>query len=329
MLRYLAVACAFTLSLANSGLAQGAGAPTDQPVDTEYKDIPSPFEDIETRRKIGYGRLFTNDTIGDGQDRWRTGAYTFSNAYGYAWNGAAPSRFGELLEFRLQGQIIAPDNLAQADPNDRPWAGAVSVGLHTHGVTRGLDYAVGADLVVIGPQTQLDSLQEAVHNLFGKPTASAGVLALQIPDTIRPTVVGELGRTYEFGDAMSLRPFAEMRAGDETLARVGADFMFGSVGQKELLARESITGQRYRVVYNSQPGYSLTVGADTAYVSDSVYLPENRGYQLSDRRDRVRAGVHWQGGNASAFYGLTYLGREFSGQSEGQVTGSVRLKLRF
>lgn len=329
MLRYLVAVCALTLSFSDPGQAQDTGATGAAQVDTEYEHIPSPFEGVRTRRKIGYGRLFTNDVIGDGQDRWRTGSYTFSNAYGYGWDGRAPTRFGELLEFRLQGQIIAPDNLVQVNPADRPWAGALAFGLHTHGVTRGLDYALGADLVLIGPQTHLDDLQDAVHKLLGKPRPGAGVLALQIPDTVRPSVVGEVGRTYEFGDAVSLRPFAEMRAGDETLARIGADFMFGSVGRSELLARESITGQRYRVIYDSRPGYSLTVGADMAYVSDSVYLPESRGYQPSDRRDRVRAGVHWQGENASAFYGLTYLGREFAGQSEGQVTGSIRVKLRF
>jgi hypothetical protein len=29
------------------------------------------------------------------------------------------------------------------------------------------------------------------------------------------------------------------------------------------------------------------------------------------------------------FYGLTWLGEEFAGQSEGQLVGSVRLSLRF
>lgn len=66
-----------------------------------------------------------------------------------------------------------------------------------------------------------------------------------------------------------------------------------------------------------------------AYVANSVYLSEDRGYQLTGHRDRVRTGIHWQGKNASAFYGLTYLGRGFAGQSEGQITGLIRVKLRF
>lgn len=328
MLRIIAVTLALTVWAYAPSRAQSPVA-AEQKVDTEHQATPSPFDGSAKRRSLGYGRLTTNDAIGDGQDRWRTGSVTMSRAFGYEWTGVAPSRLFELLETRAQGQIIAPDNLTRVDLRDRPYAGALALGVHTHSYNRGLEFALGADLVIIGPQTNLDDLHSALHSLLGKPEPSAGVLALQIADTIRPTAVAEVGRTYSFGDALDVRPFAEARAGDETLVRIGADLTFGSVGRGELQARESITGQRYRVIYRSDPGYSLTIGGDFAYVSDSVYLPENRGYQLTDRRDRVRAGINWQGQNASAFYGLTYLGREFEGQAEGQVAGSVRLKLRF
>ena len=33
--------------------------------------------------------------------------------------------------------------------------------------------------------------------------------------------------------------------------------------------------------------------------------------------------------NAGLFYGLTYLGKEFEGQREGQVTGSLNVKFNF
>ena len=299
----------------------------EMPVDTEYQDTPSPF--TTKRRALGYGRLTSNDFIGDGQDRWRTGSVTMSRAWGYSWDGTAPLQFGELLETRVQGQILTPDNLKQVNLNDRPFAGVLSIGVHTHMYNRGLEYAVGVDLVVIGPQTRLDQLQREVHNLFGSDKASDAVLALQIGNQIRPTFVAEIGQTFSLSPSLDIRPFVEVRAGDETLARVGADITIGTVTKGELLSRESITGQRYRLIYQSAPGYSLVVGGDIAYVSDSVYLPENRGYQLTSHRDRLRAGVHWQGENASVFYGLTYLGQEFSGQSEGQITGSIRVKLRF
>lgn len=323
-----AAALASGLTLSGAVLAQDVAEADGSQADTEYSDVPSPFA-ASKRHRIGYGRLTTNDLIGDGEDRWRTGSVTTSRIYGYGWDGAAPARFGDLIEFRLQGQIIAPQNLTTVDTSDRPWAGALSFGLHSHMQRGESEYALGADLVVIGPQTQLDSLQDALHDLLGAPRPSDAMLALQIPNKIRPTLVAEAGQVIDLGNAVSLRPFAEVRVGDETLVRIGADFNFGSVGRGELLVRESVTGQRYRAVYNSVPGYSFTVGGDIAYVADSVYLPEDRGYELTSHRDRARVGVHWQGENASAFYGLTYLGKEFSGQDEGQLTGSLRLKLRF
>lgn len=120
-------------------------------------------------------------------------------------------------------------------------AGALSIGLHTHSNHDGLELVLGADLVVIGPQTRLDHLQKGVHKMFGKPGPNSAVLALQIGDKLRLTAVAELARTYSLNDALVLRPFAEARAGDETLLRIGIDLTIGSVGKGELLSRESIT----------------------------------------------------------------------------------------
>ncbi len=327
MLRYVLTALiATSLSDAPAALAQ-TSASGDTVVDTVNQDIPSPFP--TKRRSLGYGRLTTNDLIGDGKDRWRTGSITMSRAWGYEWTGTAPSRLGQLLETRVQGQIIAPDNLGKVDLTDRPYAGVLTLGLHTYASNYGYDYSLGLDVAIIGPQTRLDQLQKSLHKLFSGTTPSDAVLALQIPNTFRPTFVGEIGRTFRVSETVDIRPFAELRVGDETLARVGADISFGTIGRGELLSRESITGQRYRVIYDSAPSFSFVVGGDVAYVSDSVYLPQDRGYQLTDRRDRLRAGIHWQGENASAFYGVTYLSEEFTAQSAGQVVGSIRVKLRF
>ena len=292
-------------------------------------DTVAPFPGQDRRQRLGYGRLTTNDLIGDGKDRWRTGSVTSSRVWGYGWDGAAPQSFGDLLELRLQGQIIQPDSLRQAVPGDRPWAGALSFGLHTHWTQGQTEFALGGDLVVIGPQTQLDHLQTNLHNLLGISQPSSAVLTQQIGDKVRPTLVAEVGQIYSFGTTTRVRPFAEARAGDETLVRIGADITFGSFGDGELMVRESVTGQRYRTVRDPSSGFSFLVGADSAYVASSVYLPEDRGYDLTDRRDRVRAGVHWQGEGRSIFYGATWLGREFEGQPEGQVVGSVRLQFQF
>nr|WP_256474272.1 lipid A-modifier LpxR family protein [Lutimaribacter sp. EGI FJ00013] len=58
-------------------------------------------------------------------------------------------------------------------------------------------------------------------------------------------------------------------------------------------------------------------------------MPADRGYDLTDMRTRLRLGVHHDGRLGSLFYGLTWLGKEFEAQPDGQLTGSLRLRVRF
>lgn len=281
------------------------------------------------RERLGYGRIFNNDLIGDGQDRWRTGNIASSRVWGPSWEGRVPARFGELLELRFNGEIIAPENLSSPAPGDRPYAGALSLGLHTHFQGGPVDYAVGADLVVIGPQTQLDEFQDALHNVTGGRDLSRSLKRNQVSNEIRPSAVFEAGRDFDLGPAR-LRPFAEARLGVEDLIRIGADVTFGGVGEGELLIRDPVTGQRYRTIYAPHPGYSFVLGGDVAYVDDSDYLPSGSGVKASEDRTRLRAGLHWEGrGGTALYYGLTWLSKEFDGQREGQFVGSLRLRLRF
>jgi len=69
---------------------------------------PSFAQDRET---LGYGRLFTNDFLGDTQDRWRTGSYSFSIVRGSDWGGDLASTPRPVLEYRLRSEIIAPGAL--------------------------------------------------------------------------------------------------------------------------------------------------------------------------------------------------------------------------
>lgn len=282
------------------------------------------------RAKLGYGRLITNDYIGDGEDRWRTGSLTSSRVWGPEWTGRAPARFGDLIELRLGAEILAPENLGSPDAGDRPYAGTLSVGVHTHYRWKGFDMAVGADMVITGADTGLGSLQRELHDLLGVDAPSDATLDAQIGDGFHPTLVAEMARVVPISGDMTLRPFLEGRAGAETLLRAGIDLTVGRIGQGELLIRENATGQRYRVIQNAQyEGFTFVIGADLAQVVDSIYLPQDRGYDLRNSRERVRAGLHWQGSSASAFYGLTYLGREFEAQEEGQLVGSVRINFNF
>lgn len=281
-------------------------------------------------QNLGHGRLMTNDYFGDGKDRWRTGAWTSSRVWGSGWDGHVPRAFGELIELRLSSEIFAPDNLARAVAGDRPYAGALSIGGHTHFKVRGFDAAVGVDLVVTGAGTGLGSFQRSVHKILDVRQPSRATLDGQIPGGVHPTLVTELAHDLALAPNLRLRPFIEARAGAETMLRGGADLTFGAVGIRDLLVRESVTGHRYRVIHDPQAsGFSFLLGADMAHVTDSIFLPQENGFDLTDSRDRLRAGVHWQGARASAFYGLTYLGEEFEAQKEGQIVGSIRINLSF
>ncbi|MFT6459009.1 lipid A-modifier LpxR family protein [Pseudophaeobacter arcticus] len=281
------------------------------------------------RHKIGYGLMFSNDLLGDGKDRWRTGAVTSSRIYGQVWQGQAPAGFGELLELRLQGQILAPADLVVANPADRPWAGVLTVELNSHMQRRGTEISLGGGLAVLGPQTQLDEMQGWFHDLAGAPQPSDAVLNGQIGNTFRPVISAEVGHSFSLSNRAALRPFVEARAGDETYLRAGVDVTYGQLAQGGLLIRETVTGQRYHTLQGEATGLTLTAGADIAYVAKSAFLPETSGYSLEHNRHRARLGLRWQGQGVSAFYGLSYLGKEFSSQSEGQLTGALQVQLRF
>lgn len=58
------------------------------------------------------------------------------------------------------------------------------------------------------------------------PAPASGLLRNQITNSIRPTVVMEMGRSFDVSNHSHIRPFVEARAGFETLVRVGFDLTF-------------------------------------------------------------------------------------------------------
>lgn len=278
---------------------------------------------------IGTARIFTNDFLGDGEDRWRTGAYAITKMRASEeWDGTFPEAFGEMVEWRFRTDILAPSNLVDGGPNDRRYAGTLTFGLHTYFSRQSLDYTLGLDLVAVGPSTGVGSFQRSIHHILGAPQAESS-LDNQIEDAIMPTLSGTASKQIRISEQSSFRPFAEFRAGDETFVRIGGDYHFGLVGQNDLWLRDVATGQPYRATFERISGVSLLVGGDVAYVGNSQYLDSSDGVTLETTRVRARAGVHWQGEKHSVFYGFTYLGKDFDEQSEGQIVGSVALRRRF
>jgi hypothetical protein len=281
----------------------------------------------QDRVTLGWGRMFTNDGIGDGKDRWRTGSYTLSRVRGPSWSGELPATFGEILEFRIRADVIAPENLRVQPPGDRRYAGVLTLGLHSHFRMAGLDTSVGLDLAITGEQSGVSDLQDALHDLLG--LTRPRVANTQIGNGFHPTLVVETGRSIDLGTT-TIRPFAEAQAGLETFVRAGVDLSFGSYDKGALMLRDHTSGQRYRAVAGQvTPGFTFSLGGDVAHVFDSELLPEGGAAVLEDKRTRLRAGVTWQGNRTSVFYGVTWLGKEFVGQREDQVVGSLNVRLNF
>ncbi len=277
-------------------------------------------------RQLGFGMLVVNDSFGDRRDRWQTASVATSRVYGRDWQGALPDRPGAVVEVRFGAQIIAPANLTSPGI-DRLYATALSLGAHTHYRSGGWDVTLGGDLVLTGPQTGLDEVQDNLHQAFGLVGPSAATRANQVGNAVHPTLVVEMGREISFGTAR-LRSFVEGRAGAETLLRGGVDLMFGQ-GVGDLMARDPVTGHRYRAISGGGTGMGFVLGADIAHVADSAFFPARSPVALDDARGRVRAGVSWQGDRAGGFYGLTWLTPEAQRQSEGQLVGAIRVNFRF
>jgi hypothetical protein len=272
-------------------------------------------------------RQFTNDTIADRQDRWRSGGFAVSAFRGTDWTGRLPSRPFEVMEYRFRGEVISPDNLNNPDPDDRLYAGTWWVGAHTHFDWRGLELTAGADIAVTGEQSGIRRLQGAIHDIVSMPTMNIG--DHQVEDGVYLHGTLELARSLRW-DGGELRPFLEVQAGVETMARAGFDVTFGSLGEGGLRSRDPITGQRLEgIVGDTDGGWSFVLGADIAAIESSVFLPEDRGYEILDRRHRLRAGMNYGFGDRNVFYGVTYMSEEFVGQGEGQLVGSLSLGLRF
>ena len=281
------------------------------------------------RVTLGFGRLFSNDFLGDGKDRWRTGAYVVSWLRGPEGTEARGD-FGEVLEFRFGATMITPASLTAPVASDRRYAGVLSFGLHSHFTQGALEMSTGVDLVLTGPQTGISGFQEEMHELFGATLPSPAVLANQIPDRIMPTAVIEAAHPVALGSRATLRPFVEAQAGAETFVRIGGDVLIGAGFTQGLVLRDGTTGQLYQGARGQMgTGLSFLLGADVAHVGHSAYLPASDGYELTDVRARARAGVQYRGERFGAFYGVTWLGEEFEAQPGGQVLGSINIQLNF
>ena len=284
----------------------------------------------QERVTLGWGRILNNDFLGDGKDRWRSSSYGVSLVRGPDWDGVLPGRPGEILDYRVRGEIVAPRALTGPERKDRAFAGTLSVGLHTHWAMGRTEISAGLDLVATGPQTGWTDAQDWFHDVVNEPRPSDFVVENQVADALYSTATAELGYPVELAPGLAARPFVETQYGIENLLRVGVDFRLGTLGNAALDLRDPTTGQRYRAIAQDGFGWEWVAGADYALLGDSAFFPESFGTRARDSRWRARLGTHWQGArNVTFFYGATYLSEEYVGQPEGQVVGSIKLNFNF
>jgi hypothetical protein len=279
--------------------------------------------DLTAQQAIGNGRLFNNDLIGDGQDRWRTGSYVFSHMRAAEPYEGTLRGIGEVMEYRFRTENIAPTRRTR----DSPYAGIISLGAHTNYTLGPAEISLGGDILATGPQIGLDDFQKAYRRAFSLPRPTTGN-AVHNQFAFQGT--GEARYTYRMASTASLRPFVEAKAGAEDMIRAGADLLVCKIGQDDVLLRDVVTGQLYRGTQDDETGVSFVLGGDVAAVNDSLFLPVLQGYVASPTSTRARAGMNWQPvPGISFFYGATYLSREFEAQDKGQIVGSLKLNFNF
>lgn len=280
------------------------------------------------RRTLGWGHVFNNDYIGDGGDRWQTGSYFLSVLRGPRWTGDLPERPFSVMEYRFGASIIAPSDLVTPAAIDRRYVGRLHFGANTYWQAHGAELRLGLGAVTIGPDTGVSDLHGTFHRWISAPQPL--VAANELGNRIIPVISGEAAREYRLG-ATTIRPFVAARAGDEEILRAGVDLSFGPHEGGALWLRDEITGQRYVGISGQDiaPPWAFTLGADAARVFGSDYFPSADGVAYEETRYRARAGVNMRFGGVGLFYGVTWLSEEFAGQPEGQVLGSLRLRMNF
>lgn len=286
----------------------------------------APTASAQQRETIGIGRLFNNDYFGDGRDRWRSGSYVASYVRAPRPYDGIGQGFGELLEYRLRGEIIQPAGRAGSS-GDRPYVGALSLGVHTHYSVGAFDLSMGADVVAVGPQTGLARFQSNAHDAFSLPQVRSDN---QIENEIFLDGTFAATSSIVLSDGVEIRPFAEARSGTENLFRVGGDVLIGPIGGADLQLRDVVTGQLYPGTVSHDTGWTLTLGGDMARVTHSAFLPVSEGFVLSDTLTRRRVGLRYQATNyLNLFYGVTRISEEYQGQPGGQTVGSLTLNFTF
>jgi hypothetical protein len=315
-------------------------------------DMVAGWNWLATTNEIQTEGMFWNDRYGDGKDRWKTGGITqsyvfpehiFSDENWFQGRASA-------LELNLRALAITPDDTSFAEVNsdDRPYAQYAGIGLYLRSITRPealtpvvavqAEDRIGVEAGWQGDPLPLFDMQEALHGVTGTD-GNAGNRSNSIDGEVLVNL--EARRTWRFhlgqtGPDLEFAPFVQTSLGmRENSLRVGGDFFAGSALEGRAWGSDLATGAVMAGASMPRQGFDWTVflGGDVGYIASDAFL--DGGFAVDGpsvpRRDivgRARTGLLLEYGNVGIGFSLNWLGREFRGQSNGQVLGAIQLKYR-
>lgn len=300
-------------------------------------------EDAEATKPSVVARFShqSNDLFFDSSDRWRSAHFTGSAVLSFprfAREGLVP----DAVELRLRGEIITPWGRRPRRAPDRLAVAAVGIGAIAHARRAGFDFAYGAELLVHGEQTGLFALQRAVHEITGGgyDIRTSGDPALG--DGVSGRIEAALARRIPLGERIRLIPFAEGSLGYESFLRAGADLsvsLLGSPGHLDgIILRDTVSGQpsfvraRERRAVGakaSRASLGLTLGADVAHVSSSIFLDRSGPVTLDPTRVRARGALMARIGRVHVHAGFAWLSPEFREQPQSQTINTFGIGIDF
>lgn len=308
MMRRIAFACLVSLSMMAAA-----------PLNAEQRPGGAPPPAWDHR---GFVVHTHNDFLVDsGRDRWRTGGATLVQFLRLA---------GTEAELRLRGEFITPWNSLQAGI-DRPPAAIAGAGLFFgRDLGGGAQLRAGIEIVHVG--ASLFAFQSALHEYFNLRGYDYAARGDKTAERSYGALHAEISRSLTLGPA-TLRPFAGFEAGFENHSRIGIDATLGGPGFASLSSRDPVSGfllpaWRRAEFANGRSGSALVLGVDLARDHGSNLFTRG-GVQPTRYRTRARVGVMHSFANWTGFAGVTHLSREFEGQIEPQVIGTLALARTF
>jgi len=355
---------AFLLSCLAAGLFVYAPAMAEEmgpedPAEVE-RDVTKAIADSPYDNYLSFS--YENDLIGDGTDKYYTSGVRLTY---YNMNTVVPDVVADVAEaipdfdingttstfFTLGQNLYSPSVITDPNerPNDRPYAAWLygSLGLST--VTGDHADDVELTLGVVGPEALGEQTQKFIHtHITGSPTPRGWEHQLDF----EPGVILSWQRRWprgpngdwsvDFGDNFRLNaePNVNVSLGNiHTYAGTGLMLTFGpyqdTLQDTPPRVKPAMSGSGFFNVPDQDWSWYTFAGADARIIGRNIFLDGNTFDNSSPSVDKkyivgdLVAGVAFTLNNYRLSYTANYRTKEFDGQDEDTVFGSITLTTRF